>query len=517
MTGNGGPSGTGKRPVGEPVLPPPVFIQDNITANSFAAVSSSTSATSQQSATTGSIASGGSTVGSTLTKPAPISRSSTMSSWNTAAAAAGGIVIREELNSTAVTERDAYEYNEDNSVDSSSFNSNVIAHQGINSSISKSNPPTVFMVPPPPPAVAVAVVKESPPVAVVEVKPPLAPIQLPIDRGIIAKGSYTPTASSLHAPVKMTSSTTNIMKLKEEVGQQQHQQQQQQQQSTTASNSFYADNDRNARQRTTSDSSSFSSSFTDSISSDVSSPVRRDKNFNGVCNSAVFPVPVSSLSITVWSAILQPIEGTSDLLINPYGHLMLPFSELLDLTIPPVDAIGYPSWPKPHSYYRQGSLPNGSTHCVAGKHTHNRAPPLPNGNGGSYTGKDQSVYDDHYNHNSTHNSGTHNGNNSNVHGGNNPYNTNYNMNHQYTQQHQQHQQQSSNNNNNTNSNINGISNTHMNPHHEHQAQQQQQQTYTNADDLQRNRSDTGNNSSARITALRQIFPTAKIGNAINSN
>jgi hypothetical protein len=313
-------------------------------------------------------------------------------------------------------------------------------------------------------------------------------------------------------------STTNIMKLKEEIGQHQQQHQyQQQQQSTAASNSFYADNDRNARQRTTSDSSS----FTDSISSDTSSsPLRRDKNFNGVCNSAVFPVPVSSLSITVWSAILQPIEGTSDLLINPYGHLMLPFSELLDLTIPPVDAIGYSSWPKPHSYYRQGSLPNGSTHCVAGKHTHNRAPPLPNSNGGSYTGKDQSAYDDHYNHNSTHNSGTHNGNNSNVHGGN-PYNTNYNMNHQYTQQQQQHQQQSSinnnnSNNNNTNININGNSNTHMNPHHEHQAQQQQL-SYTNADDLQRNRSDTGNNSSARITALRQIFPTVKIGNAINSN
>ena len=54
--------------------------------------------------------------------------------------------------------------------------------------------------------------------------------------------------------------------------------------------------------------------------------------------------------------------------------------------------------------------------------------------------------------------------------------------------------------------------------------QQQHQTYnTNADDPQRNRSDTGNsnnnsnNNSARITALRQIFPTVKIGNAINSN
>jgi len=144
VTGNGGPSGTGKRPVGEPVLSPPVFIQDNITANSFAAViNSSISGTSQQSA------SGGSRVGSTITKPAPISRSSTMSSWNIAAAAAG-IVNREELNSTTVTERDAYEYNEDNSADSSSFNSNAIAHQGINSSISKSNPP---------PPLALAVVK----------------------------------------------------------------------------------------------------------------------------------------------------------------------------------------------------------------------------------------------------------------------------------------------------------------------------------------------------------------------
>ena len=28
VTGNGGPSGSGKRPLGEPVLPAPVFIQD---------------------------------------------------------------------------------------------------------------------------------------------------------------------------------------------------------------------------------------------------------------------------------------------------------------------------------------------------------------------------------------------------------------------------------------------------------------------------------------------------------
>jgi len=481
VTGNGGPSGTGKRPLGEPVLPPPVFIQDNITANTFAANTTS----SQQSVTS---AASGSTVGSNITKPAPISRSSTMSSWNTAAG-----IIREELNSITVTERDAYEYNnEDNSADSfgyqsgsgvtTSFNNNVITHQHI---ITKSNP-----------VVPAVIIKEAPSI---EVKPPLAPMP-PIDRSIVQGGAYVPAAiPALQAPVTMT--TANMLKLKEE--------QQQQPKFTAATiTSIYADNDRSARQRSASDSS-----FADSISSDTT---RKDRNFNGVCSSAVFPVPVSSLSITVWSAILQPIEGSSDLLINPYGHLMLPFSELLDLTIPPVDATGYSSWPKPLSYYRQGSLPNGSTHCIAGKHTHNRAPP-PNANAGSYTsqhGKDQSPYDDHYNHNSTHNSGTHHGNNN--HG--NPYNTNYNMNHQqYTQQHS-----NSNINNSNNSNING--NTHMNQHHEHQVQQQhntqqQQQTYTAVDDRNRTGSDTGNNNnnSARISALRQIFPTAKIGNAINSN
>lgn len=76
---------------------------------------------------------------------------------------------------------------------------------------------------------------------------------------------------------------------------------------------------------------------------------------NGFSKSAVFPVPVSSLSISVWSGILQA-SPNSDLKLNPYGHLFLPFSELLNLTMPPVDAVGLSPWPKPQSYYKQPNL-----------------------------------------------------------------------------------------------------------------------------------------------------------------
>ena len=43
----------------------------------------------------------------------------------------------------------------------------------------------------------------------------------------------------------------------------------------------------------------------------------------------------------------------SDLLVNPFGKLLLPISELLDLTLPPVDAVYMSPWPRPLGYYMQ--------------------------------------------------------------------------------------------------------------------------------------------------------------------
>ena len=77
-----------------------------------------------------------------------------------------------------------------------------------------------------------------------------------------------------------------------------------------------------------------------------------DYSSNGLSQSAVFPVPVSSLRVTVWSAILH--SSQPDLLLNPFGALLVPLSELLDLTMPPIDgasAGARQSGPKPPAYY----------------------------------------------------------------------------------------------------------------------------------------------------------------------
>ena len=88
--------------------------------------------------------------------------------------------------------------------------------------------------------------------------------------------------------------------------------------------------------------------------------------FNGFGKCAVFPVPVSSLAISVWSSILS--SSSSSLEVNPYGLLDRSISELLDLTLPPVDACCMVPWPRPLAYYRQGCASDGSTHAPVCPH-----------------------------------------------------------------------------------------------------------------------------------------------------
>ena len=71
-------------------------------------------------------------------------------------------------------------------------------------------------------------------------------------------------------------------------------------------------------------------------------------SFNGIGKCAVFPVPISSLAISVWATILD--VSSSDLTTNPFG--LLSISELLELTLPPVDACLLSPWPKPLHYYK---------------------------------------------------------------------------------------------------------------------------------------------------------------------
>jgi len=79
-------------------------------------------------------------------------------------------------------------------------------------------------------------------------------------------------------------------------------------------------------------------------------------SFNGIGRCAVFTVPISSFAAnTVWSAIINSsYNSTGDpanLDINPYLMTKVSVSELFDLTLPPVDAVGLPVWPKPASHY----------------------------------------------------------------------------------------------------------------------------------------------------------------------
>lgn len=94
-------------------------------------------------------------------------------------------------------------------------------------------------------------------------------------------------------------------------------------------------------------------------------------SFNGLGNCAVFPVPVSSLTVSIWSNLLK--STSDDLKINPYALIALPVTELFELTIPPVDAACMSIWPKPISYYYQGVSVNGVTHAPAGQHVYYRS------------------------------------------------------------------------------------------------------------------------------------------------
>ena len=93
----------------------------------------------------------------------------------------------------------------------------------------------------------------------------------------------------------------------------------------------------------------------------IQNPTNSLTSFNGITRCAVFPVPTSSFSVSIWSVIVS--ASSTDLKVDPYGKLLLPISEFLDLTIPPVDAICNAPWPRPLVYYsrRQANLNNGIT------------------------------------------------------------------------------------------------------------------------------------------------------------
>ena len=73
--------------------------------------------------------------------------------------------------------------------------------------------------------------------------------------------------------------------------------------------------------------------------------------YNGFGRNVVFPVPTSTYHLSVWYKVM--CTSAPDLLVNPYAmHTHVAVTDLLELTLPPVDAIGsISSWPKPLSAY----------------------------------------------------------------------------------------------------------------------------------------------------------------------
>ena len=86
-----------------------------------------------------------------------------------------------------------------------------------------------------------------------------------------------------------------------------------------------------------------------------------EPSFNGFGRCAVFPVPISSLSISSWANVLQTAASSdvNNFGIDPFLMTKVSISDMLEITLPPVDAVCLQPWPKPLSHYG-GASPRAS-------------------------------------------------------------------------------------------------------------------------------------------------------------
>lgn len=251
VTGNGGPSGTGKRPAGEPILPPPIFVQDLVPTSNKPSVPAAAAPTP------------------------PLTRNT---SWSSS--------LGKESKS------------------SPPLNTSTSSQVG-------SDSPSLTS-------------KESPVISDNEMTTQSHPT---VGADVNSNAS---TSTSLGSYMESQSNSV---------------------QSTNSSEHFTSSADLLARAEMLSPLQKLSSGGR-------SEPTRHQvavSAFNGLGSSTVFPVPFSSLSISVWSTILHNSNNTLE--VNPYDNIAVPISELMDLTLPPVDAIGSGQWPKPLTYYRRAPEP----------------------------------------------------------------------------------------------------------------------------------------------------------------
>ena len=92
-----------------------------------------------------------------------------------------------------------------------------------------------------------------------------------------------------------------------------------------------------------------------------------EPSFNGFGRCAVFPVPISSLSMSAWANVLANTasyegEGFGE---DPFLGTRVTISEMLEITLPPVDAVCLQPWPKPLSHYGPGVIPRAAPRDIS--------------------------------------------------------------------------------------------------------------------------------------------------------
>lgn len=332
VTGGGGPSGTGKRTTGEPIFPPPVFVQDIATLDrtrniSFLSVDSPKSKSSDSVDTSDDVMEDSSVSFPPIEiLPPAVSAAAASASKHPPSISAASNVSHNNTNNV---------YSDQNIVGGKEgVMGNGKTGVGANTSVSGAGG----------------------------------------GGGGLSTDSTTSvaTADSI-STLQSTDATVNSSKIRSE--------------GSTDSSDGISSYSRGGAMHAPSDSSQIPTSASNTNSNAISQQQQYIQNqqtiqqltskssstFNGLSNSAVFPVPVSSLSLSVWTHILGC--SNSDLKINPFALVALPITELFELTLPPVDASSISPWPKPISYYSAGCGVNGQTHGPVSQHIYYKPSP----------------------------------------------------------------------------------------------------------------------------------------------
>jgi hypothetical protein len=311
VTGKGGPSGSGKIPVGEPVFPPPVFLQDisgpkPVVKNASWPV---------QSPAEGVVSS---------TNPVPVQSLQLSPIDSPDISSNTSTLLSDPLpNFTPLPT---------NNTNSTNINRQIPAGNAANSSATHVNKSQINQ----------------------------SPILTPLDNknNTTSNNINQQNNSEKNPNIQQASNSNNALSLRNNTAT-----------SSTSSQSRPVPVQVSGSTSTTNTSQRFSSQlFPTSGKAESHNQQQNSSSFNGLGHCSVFPVPITSLSISIWSGILS--SSSSNLDVNPYGSLELPISELIDLTIPPVDATCLMPWPKPLSYYKQGLGADGFTHAPVARHTH---------------------------------------------------------------------------------------------------------------------------------------------------